>query len=117
MACGCNGLFAPGSRPQTLTGASKPIRHSSVQYSMHFPEKAGLLLVTLQIPPAVYCFPTPSAFLLLLLGLGDLPCPIADLMLSAKARKTMASSRDSALRKLKDHKCYQLGWKSNARSF
>lgn len=108
-------LLAP--IPQTLTGASKPIRHSSVQCSMHFPEKAGLLLLTLQIPPTVYCFPIPSAFSPLLLGLGDLPCPITDLMLSAKARKTMASSWDFALHKHKDYKCYQLGWKSNAWSF
>lgn len=56
VARGHNDLFAPGTHPHTLTGPSKPIRHSSIQH-FNFPENAQLLLVRVQLSSTIYCFP------------------------------------------------------------
>lgn len=96
VACGHNDSFGLGIHSQTLTKASKPIRHSNIQ-DFNFPEKAQLLLVRLQVSSTVYRFPLLYLQWLFCLVLEICHRYWADLMLSAKARKTMASLQAFAL--------------------
>lgn len=96
VACGHNDLFAPGTHPHAFTGASKRIRHSSIQH-FNFPEKTQLLSVRLQISSTMYHFPLLHPQLLFRLVLEICHHYGAELMLSAKARKTMGSRQAFAL--------------------